>query len=334
MVKIGVIGFGYWGPNLVRNFSTLDNCLVKTVADLNASRLSQAKKNFPHVEITKKTNDLFNDPEIDGIVIASPVFSHFELSKKALLKGKHVLVEKPMTSSTANTLELIEIAQKNKKTLMVDHTYLYTGAVKKIKEMITKKQIGAVSYFDSTRINLGLFQPDINVIWDLASHDVAILKYLLNEEPSSVVATGVSHTNNKIESIAYLTIYYQSNKIAHICCSWLSPVKVRKILIGGTKKMVVYDDIEPTEKVRVYDAGYEFKTEEKKKLMVDYRTGDIYIPKLDQTEALSGVARSFVEAIEKNIEPISNWKIGLSVVKVLEAAEKSIRNHSKEVILK
>jgi len=334
MIKIGVIGFGYWGPNLVRNFSALDNCLVKTVADLNDNRLAVAKKTFPHIEITKEANDLFNDPEIDGIVIASPVFSHYVLSKKALLRSKHVLVEKPMTNSSAKALELIKIAQKNKKTLMVDHTYLYTSAVKKIKEMITKKQIGDVSYFDSTRINLGLFQPDINVIWDLAPHDISILEYLLNEEPKSVVATGVSHTNNSIEDIAYLTIYYQDNKIAHISCSWTSPVKVRRILIGGTKKMIVYDDNEPTEKIKIYDTGYKFKTEEKEKLRVDYRTGNINIPKLEQTEALYGVASDFIKAIEKKIEPISNWKIGLSVVKVLEAAEKSIRKHGKEVILK
>jgi predicted dehydrogenase len=332
IVKIGIIGFGYWGPNLVRNFSGLDSCEVKIIADLNKDKLKLAQKKFPSVLVTTEPNDLFSDPEIDAVVIASPVFSHFPLAKKALLSGKHVLVEKPMTSDVKQAEALIKIAQKNKITLMVDHTFLYTAAVKKLKELISSKEIGNINYFDSTRINLGLFNAEINVIWDLAPHDISILKYLLNEEPKSVVATGVSHTNNKIENIAYLTIYYPSNRIAHINCSWASPVKMRQILIGGTKKMVVYDDIEPTEKIRIYDSGYKFSNTNK--LRVDYRSGDIHIPKLEQNEALYGVATDFIEAIEKKKEPISNWKIGLSVVRVLEAAEKSIRNHGKEIILK
>jgi predicted dehydrogenase len=267
-------------------------------------------------------------------VIATPVFSHYPLAKMALENGKHVLIEKPMTSNSNHALELIEIALKKQRILMVDHTFLYTGAVKKMKEIVASGVLGKLDYLDSTRINLGLFQADINVLWDLAPHDISILNYLLDERPISVNATGISHTNNGIENIAYLTLNYNSGFIAHFNCSWSSPVKIRMMLIGGTQKMCMFNDIEPTEKVKIYDTGYSHKTdEEKRKVLVDYRAGDIYIPKVNTTEALSLMAKDFINAIKFNNTPISNSQIGLDVVKVLEAADKSIKNNGKEVKL-
>jgi len=331
MIKIALIGFGYWGPNLARNFSTLDSCQIKYIVDSNKQRLSLVKKHYPNVTAISEVDTVFNDREIDAVIIASPVSTHFTFAKKALTHGKHVLLEKPMTSSRAEAEELIELAKKQGKVLMVDHTFLYTGAVKKIKEIIEGGQIGAIRYFDSTRINLGLFQHDINVVWDLAPHDISILRYLVDEEPVSVIASGVSHTDNKIENIAYITLNYKSNMIAHFTLSWTSPVKIRKTLIGGTKKMVVYDDLEPTEKVRVYDTG--FKVQDNSQLLIDYRVGDIYIPKVEQTEALSGLAQDFIQAMTTGKKPLSDWKSGLSVVSILEAAEKSIKNRGKEVLL-
>jgi predicted dehydrogenase len=256
------------------------------------------------------------------------------LAKKALENGKHVLLEKPMTNSVEEAEQLIELANKYKKVLMVDHTFLYTGAVQKMKKMIDEDVIGNIKYFDSTRINLGLFQPDVNVLWDLAPHDLSILNYLNSEKPLSVQATGISHTHNGIENIAYLTINYQSDFIAHFNCSWTSPVKIRLMLIGGDKKMVVFNDLEPTEKIKIYDTGYNHKTdEEKKRILVDYRAGDIFIPKIENKEALSGMAADFISAIINNTTPISNYQSGLSVIKILEASQKSIKNQGKEIII-
>lgn len=334
MINIAIIGYGYWGPNLVRNFSSIADCNLHTVVDFRTERLAVVKRNHPAVNISNNTEDVFNNNEIDAVVIATPVFTHFELAKKALENGKHVLLEKPMTGSVAEAEELIELAGKYKKTLMVDHTFLYTGAVQKMKSMIDAGEIGNVKYFDSTRINLGLFQPDVNVLWDLAPHDISILNYLKNEKPYSVQATGISHTNNGIENIAYLTVNYSSDFIAHFNCSWTSPVKIRLLLLGGDKKMVVFNDLEPTEKIKIYDTGYSHKTdEEKNKILVDYRAGDIYIPKVEAKEALAGMAADFVSAIINNTTPISNFQSGLDVIKILEASQQSIKNKGKEIII-
>ncbi len=334
MINIAIIGYGYWGPNLVRNFSSTADCNLHTVVDFRTERLAVVKRNHPAVKISNNTEDVFNNNEIDAVVIATPVFTHFELAKKALENGKHVLLEKPMTGSVAEAEELIELAGKYKKTLMVDHTFLYTGAVQKMKSMIDAGEIGNVKYFDSTRINLGLFQPDVNVLWDLAPHDISILNYLKNEKPYSVQATGISHTNNGIENIAYLTVNYSSDFIAHFNCSWTSPVKIRLLLLGGDKKMVVFNDLEPTEKIKIYDTGYSHKTdEEKNKILVDYRAGDIYIPKVEAKEALAGMAADFVSAIINNTTPISNFQSGLDVIKILEASQQSIKNKGKEIII-
>ena len=287
MVNVAVIGFGYWGPNLVRNFCKFSDCSVKIVVDKSEEKLEKVKRLYPSIKTTTSAEDIFSSDEIDAVVIATPVFLHYEFGKKALLSGKHVLIEKPMTQSYEKARQLVDIACKEDRVLMVDHTFLYTGAVRKIKEIISSGQIGDIQYFDSTRINLGLFQPDTNVLWDLAPHDISILQFINDELPYSVVATGISHTENKIENIAYLTLNFKSSKIAHFTMSWTSPVKIRKILIGGTKKMIVFDDIEPTEKVKVYDTSYKVTTEEdKQKILVDYRVGDIYIPQIDRMEAL------------------------------------------------
>lgn len=331
-ISIGVIGYGYWGPNIVRNFFNVSNCTVKKVADARPERLNQLHKIFPGIEGVASADDILQDPTIDAVVIVTPVFTHFELARKALLQGKHVLVEKPMTASVAEAEELMNLAEQKGCTLMVDHTFLYTGAVSKIKELIDDKSIGTPRYFDSTRINLGLFQPDINVLWDLAAHDLSILAHLIDEEPVSVNATGISHTGNGIENIAYMTVNYASDFIAHFHCSWTSPVKIRQMLIGADKKMLLYNDLEITEKVKVYDTGYSLKTEEdRKQILVDYRTGDIFIPKLSSKEALFGVADDFVQSIVNKRQPVASAALGRRVVQLLEASQTSISNKGKEV---
>ncbi len=334
MINIGVFGYGYWGPNLVRNFFSTEGCTVKAVVDSSEDRLKKAQSQYPSLAVSTEASLIFDNNEIDAVVIALPVFCHFEYAKKALEKGKHVLLEKPMTSSKNEALELIELAHKKGKLLMVDHTFLYTGAVGKIKDLVDNDELGDIQYFDSVRINLGLFQSDINVIWDLAPHDISILQHIIDEKPVSVVATGASHTNNGIENIAYLTLKYKSGRIAHFTSSWTSPVKVRQILIGGTKKMIVFNDLEPTEKIKLYDTGYEVKSkEDERKMLVDYRVGDVYIPKVEHKEALKGLAEDFVRAVTTGESPISDYRSGLEVVEILEAADKSLRDGSREVML-
>ena len=334
-INIGVIGYGYWGPNIVRNFFATAACTVKMVADGRQERLNLLAKSFPSIQAVKDAEEIITSRDIDAVVIATPVYTHFGLAKRVLEHGKHVLIEKPMTSSVKEADQLISLATQKGLTLMADHTFLYTGAVQKMKEIIQTEVIGTPLYFDSSRINLGLFQPDINVLWDLAPHDISILTYLINEVPESINATGISHTRNKIENIAYLTVNYNSNLIAHFTCSWSSPVKVRQTLIGGDKKMILYNDLEPSEKVKVYDTGYDHKTEEDKtRIMVDYRTGDIHIPKLSTREALAGVADDFVQSVIQKRSPLSNALLGRSVVLILEASQESIKNYGKEVKIK
>ena len=334
MINVAIIGFGYWGPNLVRNFSGLADATVKRVVDLREERLNAVKKMYPNVEVSSDINALWTDNSIDAVVIATPVFTHFPLAKKALEAGKHVLIEKPMTDTSAHAQELIDLSIEKGKLLMVDHTFLYTGAVQKMKDLITSGDLGAIKYFDSTRINLGLIQQDVNVLWDLAPHDISILDYLIPEKPMSVNATGISHIHNGIENIAYLTVNYSSDVIAHFNCSWSSPVKLRTMLVGGDKKMIVYNDMEPTEKIKVYDTAHSVRSEEdKQRILVDYRVGDVFIPKLAGTEALSAMAKDFVSAILNGTTPIASWKSGLNTVKILEAAQKSIKNKGIEVLI-
>lgn len=328
MMNIGIVGLGYWGPNLVRNFSAASRATVTAVADLDDARLARIQPMYPAIQTFKNGMDIINNPAIDAVVLATPINTHFTLAKAALLAGKHVLVEKPLATSRNEVLELIDIAEKMKKVIMVDHTFLYTGAVNKIKDLLSSGELGELQYFDSTRINLGLFNPNWSVIWDLAVHDLSIFDYISNgKKPIAVSATGISHTKMPIEDIAYITLFFNDSTIAHITSSWISPVKIRKTLIGGTKKMAIYDDVEPTEKVKVYDSGFSVESpEEVHKWLIDYRFGDIHIPKLAQTEALLGVANDFVGAILDGTQPKSDFNSGLNVVTILEAAQKSMNN--------
>lgn len=326
MPNIAIIGLGYWGPNLVRNFQAAKDAEVKLVIDLDTKRLERIQNMYPSVDISQRAEDALERNDIDAVVLATPINTHYPLAKAALLAGKHVLVEKPLATSRAEVLELIELAEKMKKVIMVDHTFLYTGAVRKIRSMVEGGEIGELQYFDSTRINLGLFNPRWSVIWDLAVHDLSIFDYISGgKKVLEVSATGISHTKMPIEDIAYISLFFNDNTIAHITSSWISPVKVRKTLIGGTEKMIMYDDVEPTEKVKVYDSGFSVKSEEDMhKWLVDYRFGDIHIPKLEQTEALLGVANDFCQAIMTGNKPVSDSVSGLNVVSVLEAAQKSM----------
>jgi predicted dehydrogenase len=334
MTRLGIIGYGYWGPNLLRNFNAAQNCAVIAVAERRLHRHLAIQKLFPGIQCVADAETIIQRTDIDAVIIATPVFTHFSIAKMALENGKHVLLEKPMTSSVNEAEQLIELAAQKGLVLMVDHTFLYTGAVQKVKSLIEEDVIGRPRYFDSTRINLGLFQPDINVLWDLAPHDISILTHLINEQPVSVNATGISHTHNGIENIAYMTVNYNSDFIAHFNCSWTSPVKVRQTLIGGDKKMIVYNDLEPSEKVRIYDTGYEHKTEEDKtRILVDYRSGDVFIPKLSSQEALLGVANDFISSIQNQRIPLADASLGLNVVRILQAAQESIKNCGKEIKL-
>ena len=335
IINLGIIGYGYWGPNIVRNFFSTRNCTIKMVADIRQERVNVLNKNYPEIVSVTNPYELINSPVIDAVVIATPVSTHYTLAKHALLNGKHILIEKPMTSSQDEAKELIDIATQKGLLIMVDHTYLYTGAVNKIKELIGGGTLGKeMHYFDSTRINLGLFQQDINVLWDLAPHDISVLNFLFAERPMSVNARGVAHTQNGMENIAYLTLNYNSGFIAHFNCSWSSPVKIRMTLIGGDEKLILYNDLEPTEKVKIYNTGYQYMTDEdKNNILVDYRMGDIFIPKLNNTEALYNMANDFVESILNNKLPVSNTQIGLDVVKILEASNKSLKNNGKEILV-
>lgn len=332
MVNCAIIGYGYWGPNLVRNFAATPNTQVHTVADLRPERLALVAKAYPSIQVTSDMDSIWSNPEIDAVIIATPVFTHFELARKALMAGKHVLLEKPMTDTVAHAEELIALSKEHGKVLMVDHTFLYTSAVQKMKSLIDSGDLGAVKYFDSTRINLGLIQQDVNVLWDLAPHDISILDYLIAASPTSVQATGISHIHNGIENIAYLTVKYAHDFIAHFHCSWSSPVKIRMMLLGGDKKMVVFNDMEPTEKIRIYDTAHTVSSdEEKQRVLVDYRIGDVFMPKLEMKEALGGMARDFINAITTGSKPIAHCESGLNTIRILEAAQISIKEQGREV---
>jgi predicted dehydrogenase len=334
-INIAIIGYGYWGKNLVRNFSENINCEIKYVIDLDVQKLNYILINYPKINTLTDYKIALSDENIDAVVIATPSTTHYKIAKNALHANKHVLIEKPMTTAYAEAKELTDLAQNKSKIILIDHTFLYTPAIKKIKEIIDSEEIGKIKFFDSTRINLGIFQSDVNVLWDLATHDISILNYLIKEKPISVQAIGISHTLNNIENIAYLTIRFESDIIAHFNCSWSSPVKIRMLLIGGDKKMIVYNDLEPTEKVKIYNSGININTdEEKNSILIDYRTGDLFIPKLENIEALSNITDEFISCINNNTQPISDAIFGVEVVKILEAAQISIKNRGKEIHLK
>ena len=335
MINIGVVGYGYWGPNLVRNFGEIDDFKVTMVADLKPENLAKVQKRYPAIKTTASIDELLQSPQVDAVAIATPVFTHFDLGMKALRAGKHVFMEKPLASNSDQAYQLVQEAEKRKLTLFVDHTFLYTGAVRKIKEVVTSGKVGKINYYDSVRINLGLFQHDINVLWDLAVHDLSIMDHILEQKPTAISATGISHVSKEPENIAYLTCFFEGNLIAHIHVNWLAPVKIRKTLIGGDKQMIVYDDLEVTEKVKIYDKGITVndKPEGIYKMIVGYRTGDVWTPQLDTTEALRSEAASFAECIQKKTQSISNGVAGLRIVHILEAASQSLAQRGKPVDL-
>ncbi|WP_201277940.1 Gfo/Idh/MocA family protein [Scytonema millei] len=334
-INIGVIGYGYWGPNLVRTFADLPGAKVVAVSDFKIERLAKVQSRYPAVKVTTDSQDLLADPKIDAIAIATPVSTHYDLALAALQAGKHVLVEKPMTVSSEQAIRLIEEAQRRNLVLMVDHTFVYTGAVRKMQELVASKAIGDVYYYDSVRVNLGLFQHDVNVIWDLAVHDLSIMDYVLQAKPTAVSATGMSHIPGEPENIAYLTLFFDNSAIAHIHVNWLAPVKVRRTLLGGSQKMICYDDLEPSEKIKVYDKGITVNgsPENVYQMLVGYRTGDMWSPKLDMTEALQTEALHFVDCIQQGKRPITDGEAGLRVVRILEAATQSIKQQGQLVEL-
>lgn len=335
MIGIGVIGYGYWGPNLVRNFMEVPGCRVAMVSDLRPERLALVQQRYPGIRVTADYHDLISDPAIDAIAIATPVDTHFGLALEALRSGKHVLVEKPLADTSDHCLQLIEEAAGRNKVLMVDHTFVYTGAVQKIRELVEVDGLGDLYYYDSVRINLGLFHNDVNVIWDLAVHDLSIMDFVLSSRPVAVSATGIRHVKEQPENIAYLTLFFDNFLIAHLHVNWLAPVKIRRTLLGGSQKMVVYDDLEFSEKVKVYDKGITVNNtpDSLYQVLVGYRTGDMWAPQLSTTEALLLEAQHFISCIEKGERPVTDGQAGLRVVRILEVATQSMAQRGRPIDL-
>jgi predicted dehydrogenase len=333
MIRIGVIGYGYWGPNIVRNLRGLDSAQVVAICDKSPAAQRRATHAHSSVQVTGAADEVLRSPDIDAVAIITPVWTHFELAKAALENGKHVFVEKPFTSNASQAEILIELAQKKDLKIMVDHTFLFTGAVKKIRQLIDQGELGEIYYYDSTRVNLGLFQHDIDVMWDLAPHDLSIMDFLIRKEPEAVVATGQAHLNGHAD-VAYITVYFPHQTIAHINVNWLSPVKVRTTLIGGEKKMLMWNDLAADEKVKVYDKGVAMTSKEGVyELLVSYRSGDMWAPKIEQTEALKIELEYFLKCIEANQTPLNDGVAGLRVIKLLEAARESLELKGEFVLV-
>jgi predicted dehydrogenase len=333
MMNVGVIGYGYWGPNVVRNLYQLESTNLIGVCDQSEKAQQRVRQSYPGVSVYSDAMELIRSPKVDAIAVVTPVWTHYELAKAALEHGKHVFVEKPFTSNAQQAEELIELAARKRLTIMVDHTFLFTGAVNKIRQLIDEGVLGKLFYYDSTRVNLGLFQHDVNVIWDLAPHDLSIMDHLLGGQPEALVATGERHLNGH-EDIAFITVYFPNKVIAHINVNWLSPVKVRTTLIGGDKRMVVWNDLEADEKIRVYDKGVDIKNQEGMySALVSYRTGDMWAPRVPQVEALSNELAYFAECISSGAAPFNDGIAGWRVVKMLEAADQSMKNRGELVRL-
>jgi predicted dehydrogenase len=333
MIRVGVIGYGYWGPNVVRNLHGTDSACVEIVCDKSSAALARARKTYPGILTTSDANDVLQSPNVDAVAVITPVWTHYELAKAALENGKHVFVEKPLTSNRAQAEELIELAERKNLTIMVDHTFLFTGAVRKIGELVESGVLGNLYYYDSLRVNLGLFQHDVSVIWDLAPHDLSIMDYLIKKEPEAVVATGEKHLNG-VEDVAYMTIHFPDSVIAHINVNWLSPVKIRTTLIGGEKRMLVWNDLVADEKIRVYDKGVQIKSGEGiRDLLVSYRSGDMWAPQIEPGEALRIELEYFADCILNSTKPFNDGHAGLRVVRMLEAADCSIRKRGELVRL-
>lgn len=335
LFTVGVIGYGYWGPNLVRNFMALEGIRVKAVSDLNKDRLKAVSALYPSISYTTDYTEIIRDPEIDAVIVATPVSSHHPIAKAALEEGKHCFVEKPLADSSERAEELIEIADRKNVHLFVDYTFLFTGAVQKMKELVSQGELGDLLYFDSVRINLGLFQHDVNVIWDLAPHDLSIMDYLIDRPAQAVSAIGACHVGNGLENVAYVSVIYDDNLVAHFHVNWLSPVKMRQIIVGGSEKMVIFDDMS-TEKIKIYDRGVSFPLNHPEKMPVgslSYRMGDMVAPKLDNSEALKTECKYLLNCINNREKPINDGHAGLRIVKIIEAAEKSMANNGTAIEL-
>jgi predicted dehydrogenase len=333
VVRVGVVGYGHWGPNIVRNLYGIESCRVAAVCDRSPAALRRVSRVYPQVHLTTDFADILASPDIDAVAVVTPACTHFELAKAALQNGKHVFIEKPVTSTSAQAEELIELAERKNLKIMVDHTFLFCGAVRKIRELVDAGTLGSLYYFDSTRVNLGLFQHDISVIWDLAPHDFSIMDHVIQERPEAVVATGARHVNG-VADLAFVTVYFPNDVVAHLNLSWLSPVKVRTTLIGGKEKMLVWNDLEPDEKIRVYDKGVHITNGHNPvDELVSYRSGDVWAPKIQQTEALKLELEYFAECILHDRGPSNDGAAGLRVVRLLEAADKSLKERGKVVYL-
>ncbi len=333
MIRLGILGYGYWGPRIVRNFHNIEGCEVSMVCDTSRAALARAVHDVPGVRVTSDPCEILTSAHIDTVAVITPVSTHFKLAKAALENGKHVFVEKPFTATAVQAEQLIELADRKKLQIMVDHTFLFTAAVRKIKQLIEEGKLGKLYYYDSMRVNLGLFQHDVNVIWDLAPHDLSIMDHLVKERPECVVATAQAHVND-LEDLAHITVYFTNRVIAHVNVNWLSPVKVRTTLIGGEKRMLVWNDLEADEKLKLYDKGVHVGNGQKlEELLVSYRSGDMWAPKLDQTEALAVETNYFIDCVSKNVAPFNDGHAGLRVVRILEAASKSMKDRGHPVTL-
>lgn len=335
MLQVAVVGYGYWGPNLVRNFCDVPGARVAAVCDSRPERLELVQSRYPGVETTTEYDEVLSNKKIDAVIIATPVSTHYPLASKAFKAGKHVWVEKPMTACAEEGERLIEEAEQAGGTLHVDHTFVYTSAVRKIHDLIETGELGDLYYYDSTRVNLGLFQHDVNVIWDLAVHDLSILDFVLSESPRAVSATGSANIEGRQANVAYLTLFFDNSIIAHMHVNWLAPVKLRQTLIGGSKKMIVWDDLEPSEKIKVYDKGVTLESDDAvHKARVGYRSGDMWAPKLDTTEALRDEAAHFIKSVEQGTPSQTDGRAGLRVVEIAEAATQSLEDRGRLVELK
>jgi predicted dehydrogenase len=331
MIRFAVIGYGYWGPNIVRNLQGLGSARLVTVCDKSEASLRRAKAAYPDIHVTTDCSEVLNSPDIDAVAVVTPVWTHYDLAKRVLNNGKHLFIEKPFTSTSQQAEDLIERAERKNLTIMVDHTFLFTGAVRKIRSLIDDNTLGRLNYYDSTRVNLGLFQHDVNVLWDLAPHDLSIVDYLIGQTPDAIVATGAPHKNG-LAYVAFMTAYFPNNVIAHINVNWLSPVKIRTTLIGGEKKMLVWNDLEADEKIKIYDKGVEIAGREGVyELLVSYRSGDMWSPKIETTEALKSELTYFVDCVTNGQRPFNDGRAGLRVVKMLEAAEASLQRKGEAV---
>jgi predicted dehydrogenase len=330
MVRVGVMGCGYWGPKLLRNFMKARGCQVAAVADVDPAKLEAVQSLYPTLVTTTSAQDLLGSRDIDAVIIATPIVTHYELAKEALSRGKHVLIEKPMTATVAQAHELNRLAEQHHRVLMVDHTFVYTGAVRKIREIIEAGELGDLYYYDSVRVNLGLFQHDANVLWDLLPHDFSIMIYLLNKKWSRVSAVGAAPVQSdgwRRESIAYVAVEFTDGTLAHFHVNWLSPTKVRRTMIGGSRKMIIYDHLDPDNQVKIFDHGVKIRTDrERYQALVEYRIGDMIAPKIDQTEALETVCEHFIECAWTGRRPLTDGFVGLRVVELLEASQQALEN--------